>query len=253
MSQGASSSMGQRASRVLQQEETGPRRSTTSSGEPTTRSIPSYQVRHTWRRMVILLRCFLQHMQTKNFLITMLPTETMNPSEDDEEFEKVDVEPGQPKQKKTSKPWRIIQFQGQSYVVGKELKESQGKKDAKKHTHDPLTCQHPSDKMLGRGGRAEQKWWCCQACGTRWERIPLSKYETNDAATGKDILTWGRNAGKTYDTVYTMHPDYCLWIMQTAESGDDACAQLIKFARYLATREARNPDDIPAGRMDEEL
>ena len=125
-----------------------------------------------WRRLVILLRTFLQFTQVKNFLITMMPMETINPSEDDDEFEKIDVDSDQPKQKKTSRPWRILKFQGESYVVGKELKEAKGSKDVTKHTHDPMICQHPSDKMLGRGGRADQKWWCCQACGTRWERIP---------------------------------------------------------------------------------
>ena len=78
-------------------------------------------------------------------------------------------------------------------------------------------------------------------------------YETNDAATGRDILTFGRHTGKTYDTVYTLHPDYCNWVLNTAETGDSPSPQLVKFARYLSTREARNPDDIPAGRMDEEL
>ena len=246
--------MGQRASRVLHEESTGSRRSTTSSGAAT-RSIPAVQINHMWRRLVILLRTFLQFTQVKNFLITMMPMETVNPSEDEPEceFEKIDVDSDPPKQKKTSKPWRILNVKGEPYVVGKELKESQGTKDATKHTHDPMLCQHPSEKMLARGGRNDQRWWCCQACGARWERIPLSKYETNEQPSGKDLVTFGMHAGKTYNNVYLSHPTYCDWIMKTAETGDDASAQLIKFARYLTTREARSPEDVPAGRMDEEL
>jgi hypothetical protein len=245
--------MGQRASRVLQQESTRSRRSTTSFGATTIRSIPPEQVNHMWRRLVILLRTFLQFIQVKNFLITMMPMETVNPTEDDDEFEKIDVDMDQPKKEKKSKPWRILEFHGEKYVVGKELKEAKGAKDVKKHTHDPMICQHPSDKMSGRGGRADQKWWSCQACGTRWERIPLSKFETTSQPSCKDLLTFGKHAGKTYDFVYLNHINDCEWILKTAESGDDACAQLVKFARYLATREARSPGDIPAGRMDEEL
>ena len=244
--------MGQRASRVLQQE-TGPRRSTTSSGATIIRSIPAEQINQMWRRLVILLRTFLQFIQVKNFLITMMPMETVNPTEDDDEFEKIDVDMDQPKKEKKSKPWRILEFHGEKYVVGKELKEAKGPKDVKKHTHDPMICQHPSDKMLGRGGRADQKWWSCQACGTRWERIPLSKFETTSQPSCKDLLTFGKHAGKTYDFVYLNHINYCEWILRTVESGDDAGLQLFKFARYLATREARSPGDVPAGRMDEEL
>ena len=246
--------MGQRASRVLQQESTRPRRSTTSSGATTVRSIPPEQINHMWRRMVILMRTFLQFTQVKNFLITMMPMETINPSEDDDEFEKIDMDMDQPKQKKTSKPWRILKFHGESYVVGKELKEAKGAKDVTKHTHDPMVCQHPSDKMLGRGGRNDLKWWICQACGTRWERLPLVKFESTGAQPRcKDLITFGMHCGKTYDTVYLNHPEYCDWILRTAESGDDASAVLKKFARYLATREVRDPMDVPAGRMDEEL
>ena len=244
--------MGQRASRVLQQE-TGPRRSTTSFGATIIRSIPPEQVHHMWRRLVILLKGFLQFIQIKNFLITMMPMETINPTEDDDEFEKIDVDPDQTKTKQTSKPWRILQFHGESYVVGKELREATGKKDTSKHTHDPMICQHPSDKMLARGGRNDLRWWVCQACGARWERIPSSKFETSSNPSQKDRLNFGMYAGKTYETVHSNHPSYCEWILKTAESGDGASAPLKKFARWLATREARSPTDVPAGRMDEEL
>ncbi len=154
----SSSSMGQRASRLLQ-ESTEPQRSTTSSGAKTIRKLPPAVVEHHWRRMYLLIRTFLGYIQTKDLLICLLPMETVCPTEDEDEFEKIDVGPDQTKHKKTSRPWRILKFHGESYVVGKELKEAKGQKDVTKHTHDPMICQHPSDKMLGRGGRADQKWW----------------------------------------------------------------------------------------------
>ena len=163
------------------------------------------------------------------------------------------MDPERPSQK-TNQPWRVISFQGEKFVVGKELPEGKGVKDQKKHTHDPMTCQHPSEVMCGRGGRGDLKWWCCQACGTRWERILLSSFEgTTDRPSGSDLVTFGRHAGKTYNTVYVQDPGYVNWILQTAESGDSPSASLLKFARYLATRETRTPEDTPAGRMDEEL
>jgi len=203
------------------------------------------------------MRMFLQFTQVKDFLITIMPSETVNPTEDEDDFEKIDVEgdfSDRPKPKENKKkPWRILTFHGVKFVVGKELESAKGAKDTKKHTHDPVMSQHPSDQMCGRGGKADQKWWTCTACGIRWERIPLAHFELTSAPKCRDVLTFGRHAGKTYDFVYLNHASYCQWILMTTESGDDACPQLIKFARYLATREARDPGDVPAGRMDEEL
>ena len=62
---------------------------------------------------------------------------------------------------------------------GSSCRRARERQDKKKHTHDPILCQHPSDMMRARGGRNNLQWWNCQACGTRWDRIPLSKFESN--------------------------------------------------------------------------
>jgi len=59
--------------------------------------------------------------------------------------------------------------------------------------------------------------------------------------------------GLTYNEVYTKHPTYADWVLKTAETGDSPSEPLKRFARYLASREARSPEDVPAGKMDEEL
>ena len=248
--------MGQRASRVLQQESTRSQRSTTSSGAKTTRKLTTAVVEHYWRRMYLLIRTFLGYIQTKDLLICLLPMETVCPTEDEDEFEKIDVDGNTedlPRKEYKKKPWRMLEFQGEKYVVGKELNKATGAKDMKKHTHDPAICQHPSDQMFGRGGRGGQIWWTCTGCGNRWERVPLSKFETTSPSSDKDLLTFGKYLGKSYDYVYLNDPQYCGWVLMTAESGDSPSPQLIKFAKYLATREIRRAEDVPAGRMDEEL
>ena len=247
--------MGQRASRVLQQESTRPQRSTTSSGAKT---LPSAKLEHMWHRLIILLKMFLRFTQIKDFLLTIMPSETINPTEDEDDFEKIDVEgdtSDRPKSKenKKAKPWRILTFKGEKFVVGNQLEAGKGTKDKQKHTHDPIVCQHPSGQMFGRGGKDDKKWWTCVACGGRWDRVPLAYYELTSAPKCRDILTFGKHAGQTFDWAYLNDMAYCQWIMMTMESGDSSCPQLKKFARYLATREARDPGDIPAGRMDEEL
>jgi hypothetical protein len=244
--------MNQRASRVNQD---GPRRSTTSSGAAKPRLFSVKRITHSWRRLTTLMWSYLQFVQVKNFLLCMMPRETIDPSGSDSEYEKIPVPGETPKKKEKAEPWRIMYHNNVAYVVGKEITAGSGVKDQTKRTHDPLLCQHPSDKMFARGGRGELKWWTCIACGTRWARIPLSHYELHSAgqSNGNDLVTFGMHAGKTYNTVYHKHQQYCEWVLQTAETGDDPSPQLIKFARYLATKEARDPNDIPAGRMDEEL
>jgi hypothetical protein len=222
---------------------------------------PVSTVEHYWRRLTLLIQQFMNYTQYHNVISQIFPQGMINPAadSDSDDFEKIDVEADFPKQRKTqkekNKPWRILTFQDVKYVVGKERPEGKGKQDAKKHTHDPILCQHPLDMMRARGGRDNLLWWNCQACGTSWDRIPLSKFEaTSDSQSNhKDRVTFGKHAGKTYDEVYKKHPSYCMWVMQTAEVGDDPDASLVKFARHLATREARSPEDVPAGRMDEEL
>jgi hypothetical protein len=182
--------------------------------------------------------------------------ETIDPSSSDSEYEKIEVPGEAPKKDVKSEKWRVLNHQGVPYVVGPELEPGQGVKDKQKCTHDPALCQHPSETMLGRGGRGEQQWWYCQACGNRWKRIPLSKYALLSAGTvpsGNDILCFGKHLGKTCATVYKLYPEYCEWILKTAETGDDPCPQLMRFAKYLATKETPNPENIPAGRMDDEL
>ena len=245
--------MHRRANRIM---EDGSQHSTTSSGARKYRKFSAERMIYQWKRITNLITTFLQFIQVKNFLLYKMPRETIEPSGSDSEYEKIPVPGEAPQKKEKEKPWRVIPHNGVSYVVGKEMEPGSGVKDKKKLTHDPLLCQHPSDKMCARGGRGEKHWWYCTACGTRWSRIPLSHYELLSAGTvysGNDIITFGKHIGKTCATVYNKHPEYCEWILKTAETGDDACQQLMKFAKYIASRGPPDPENIPAGKMDEAL
>ena len=220
---------------------------------------PVSTVEHYWRRLTLLIQQFINYTQYHNVISQIFPQGMINPAADsDSDFEKIDVEADFPKQKKPKgkkEPWRILTFKDEKWVVGNQWPEGKGKQDMKKRTLDPILCQHPTDMMQARGGRNNLQWWNCQACGTRWERIPLSKFESTPdiPISGKTKVTFGRHAGLTYDEVYQQHPSYCGWVINTAEVGDDPGESLVKFARHLVTREARQPEDVPAGRMDEAL
>ena len=253
MASTGSISIGARASRVLQQDSTDPPRSTTSSGESKIQKYTEWDRLWRWRRLVKVAWCLLSYVQRRNFLLTKMPLAIHTPESSADEFEFVDTKASSSQTKQKSAPWKVLTFQGLKWIVGKELPEGQGKKDATKHTHDPLTCQHPTDNIQGRGGRNGLKWWICLACGARWERIPLSQYETDSPGLDKDLITFGKHMGKTYETVLRTDLPYCQWALQTVESGDSHSPQLKKFAKYVVSKENRGYQDIPAGRMDEEL
>ena len=249
-----------RASRLLQGNDGRP--STTSSSgarRPLGESLRSKYLIHMWQRAVTLATMFLQFIQVKNFLLGKMPKETIDPSSSDSEYEKIPV-PGEAPKKKgdKSQPWTVHKHKGIPFIVGPVMGPGLGVVDQSKITHSPLLCQHPSDKMCARGGRGTPPtlWWYCEACGNRWQRIPLSNYESaGTVSSGNDILCFGKHIGKTCRTVYGKHPEYCQWILKTAETGDSPCQELLKFARYISSRDPNgpNPEDIPAGRMDEEL
>jgi hypothetical protein len=248
----SSTSISQRAQRVLQREQQ-PQRSDIHSGITVIPSIPSHTRCHMWKRLYLLAELLLRFMQRKIFLTELMGEDAINPPEDEEEYEKIYVDADLP-HPRTNKPWRVMTFQGEKFIVGKEMTEGRGMRDMSRRTHDPAVCQHPSDLMHGRGGRGDKRWWSCQACGTRWERIPLASFEPKTDTLGPmDRITFGKYMGKTYNAVYQEHPEYCAWILQTAETGDRPSQQLTRFARYLTTRETRSTEDIPPGRMDEEL
>ena len=98
-------------------------------------------------------------------------------------------------------------------------------------------------------------WWTCAACGKRWERIPLTEFEPSmsNPLDDNDILTFGKHLGYTYLQVWKQDPNYCQWVLETAEMGD-ASPQLKRFAHYVAQKERQEGfPEIPAGRFDEEL
>jgi len=187
----------------------------------------------------------------------MMGAETVCPLElsDDEGYEKIYVNP-EKSSSSSSKPkqqaWRVETHNHVQYVVGKQLEQGKGVKDAANFTHDPSVCQHPSHLMKGRGGKND-RWWTCIACGSRWERLPLTHFEENEAASDRTVITFGQYMGATFGGIWKKDPQYCNWIMSTVESGDKHCSQLKKFAQYIAQREQRQAEDTPAGAMDEEL
>ena len=252
-----------RARRILQED---PHPSTTSGTKKKVCVRDSEKAIHQWKRLWILATALLRYLQTKNCLIEMMGAETVCPLElsEDEGFEKIYVNPekSSSSSSKTPQPkqraqWRVETHNHEQFVVGKELERGKGIKDAANLTHDPSVCQHPSHLMKGRGGKkipgGVDRWWTCMACGSRWERLPLTHFEENAAASDRTVITFGQYMGATFGGIWKIDPQYCNWIMSTVESGDKCCAQMKKFAQYIAQREQRQAADIPAGAMDEEL
>ena len=177
------------------------------------RMLSSDRIVQMYYRLYVRAQMFLMFMWNRNVIVQIMGEEVINPAAEEEIY----VDPKNP-DKRTSQPWRILKLQGEPWVFGEAMRPGQGKQDEKKNTHDPLVCQHPSDKMYARGGKNDLKWWTCAACNSRWERIPLSSYSLvtmGKPPTGRDVLTFGKHTGETYDTVWKTDPSYCQWVMQT--------------------------------------
>ena len=128
--------------------------------------------------------------------------------------------------------------------IGKPIPMGSGSKDQKKAHMDPTMCQHNSSDMMPRGNKTE-KWWTCQKCMSRWERIPENK-ELHVTPMDEDRVTFGKHAGETYLHVYLQDPAYCDWVQRTVEETNPAPGPLTCLSQYIhmqGVRETHEADD----------
>ena len=188
-----------RANRLLEEDAPSVARPSTTSSGVKKKKLTEKTIKFLWVKLVKLAWALLQYVQVRGFLMDKMGKDTIDPSSsEDEGFEHIPVPGEDPKKKKDSKPqpWQVINHAGVPYVVGQELTPGEGAKDKVKITQEPLLCQHPSDKMLARGGRGGQKWWMCQACGRRFERTPLSNFQSAGTCMGgNDLICLGCTRG----------------------------------------------------------
>jgi len=203
-----------------------------------------------WKRLALKINILFNFLRMGAYAKQLLGEQALQvhdqPSSSSQEFQLIDLPP---------RFQKIISFQGLNWVVGKTLPPGEGKKDQQHFTHDPLMCQHPSHLMKARGGKDNNKWWTCAACGSRFERTLLKDYEPQmgSLTTDQDLITFGRLMGQTYRHAWDHHQPYCQWILRTAEEGDSH-PQLKRLAMYIAQMETQfGFKEIPAGRLDEEL
>jgi hypothetical protein len=128
--------------------------------------------------------------------------------------------------------FRIIGKKGEA--MGKILPPGQGEKDKKTASMDPVMCRHPDAEMMARGN-AKDKWWTCKKCLSRFERLTVSEMTPADSQPqDQDLVVFGKYTGSTYLEVYQQDPQYCNWLMQTAEAGESS-EQMLRLANYIQT------------------
>ena len=118
-------------------------------------------------------------------------------------------------------------------AVGKQLPRGEGAKDSKKAHMDPAMCNHPDDKMMQRGNRMN-KWWTCELCLSRWQR--LDQVEVTNVGTDvhhQDLMTFGTHTGDTYQSVYMNDKGYCNWVYKTIAEDPRTSGGLQRFHKYL--------------------
>ena len=126
---------------------------------------------------------------------------------------------------------RILRALGSRWVVGPPREPSDGKPN-----RDPKVCDHPQTNMKPRGN-GKDIWWTCDLCLSRWDRIAITQYENPGPPKDSDRALFGKHTGRTYLEIFRMDQQYCDWVLRTAESGDEASPELIRLAKWIASRE----------------
>ena len=71
--------------------------------------------------------------------------------------------------------------------------------------------------------------------------------------TDTEVLTFGKCVGQTYKQTATKNPNYCQWILQTADGDGDTSPQLKRFVQYLVARERTAADGSVRQETDSEM
>ena len=116
--------------------------------------------------------------------------------------------------------------------VGKQLaKPAKGTSEV-----DPTICPHTAEYMKARGN-GRTTWWTCNACLTRWQRIPIEVTSTTDESKDDDVLAFEKHAWKTYKQVLTDYPKYAKWVVSTSEHEESMHQGFGHFAAYILKKE----------------
>jgi hypothetical protein len=135
-------------------------------------------------------------------------------------------------------------------IMGKILTDSKTTKTTPNGRTTQLLCQHPTTSIKA-GGNKHERWFTCSDCTMRWQRTPIP--EQSGPPSGQDLLLFGRYASETYHLVCQNHPQYALWVLQTAQESGQSSPQLMRFAQYIQLmREAAAPTASSSTRIDEE-
>ena len=220
------------------------------------RTLPQKAVHFLWKQLVLKIKQIFYFMEIRSATI-----EWMGPDANTTGILGMGPLSRQPESHAQRRPVyaRQLPVKGEMFIVGEILEPGEGKKDMEKITHDPTLCQHPAHQMKHRGNKADNLWWLCQACGQRWKRIPIQKYEpqSTEPITGYDLITYGKYSGHTYQYVWEVGKPFCQMTMNLAEV-EQASYLHKRFAEYLAMKEQEEGYKLvdweaPAGHLDMEL
>ena len=136
-------------------------------------------------------------------------------------------------------------------AVGKPLPDGTGTR-----TVEANVCQHPLMAMKARGNKT-QKWWTCNLCQSRWERVPLDLPAPTMEPRDIDVMQIGKYQGKTFQEIYETQGHYCQWVLQTVDCEPSSSQHLKRLASYIVSREQREahaqiPSSAPQHRMDQD-
>ena len=226
-----------RASRIAQS-------STSTSSQPSARTTnrrhnSAEWLEQAWKRLTIKIKWVLAVFQLRAQTIVALGSETYK------RIFQAQVRQTQTQQLTGVMSYPVFQRVIQGEAVGKELTRGRGNPTVAKEL-----CDHP-DASMKRGANDNRKsgggikWWTCDLCKSRWERVPMATIAPNMQETPKDtdILTQGRYMGSTYLDVITNDWTYCEWVVTTSQQ-ETTIKWLQHFALYILSQQTSAMDAV---------
>ena len=102
---------------------------------------------------------------------------------------------------------------------------------------------------MRRRGNKYLRAWVCLECQTRWQRYLVDEANPGPPR-GSHVVLFGRHMGKTYKEVYQNNPDYCEWVIRTANTETNPSPGFTKFARWIEHQEKKEAENLHMGGAD---
>ena len=212
--------------------------SSSSNRRTHVRKFETRRLEHDWVRIYYRIQLQLRFVRTRIILMNMLGHEGYDSMLRNEDVRRMATTSMAQIQER--KMVRTAKVNGKLFILGEDLVPYQGDHAA---TADPLQCDHPNDELRLLGNKTAKSVYC-RMCHRRWKRIDVNEFKVDFGEVPRDdhVLNFGKYMTWKYLEAYREDPDYCTWILQTADlsrgTDHESTVALKHFAQYIFLKDS---------------